>query len=82
MLLVTTFVKWSFFHRLIVPARHSYVKVRKAYFVAELPSLVIIFENSARLTLRRNYTYRAYSGNKFVSMSQEPLQRVVQERAV
>jgi len=43
MLLVTSFVKWSFFHRLIVPARHSYVKVRKAYFVAELPSQVIIF---------------------------------------
>jgi len=63
MLLVTSFVKWSFFHRLIVPARNSYVKVRTAYFVSELPSLAIIFENLTLLTWRRNCTYRAYSGN-------------------
>jgi len=63
MLLVTSFVNWSFFHRLIVPARHSYVKVRAEYFVNELPSLAIIFENLALFTWRRNCTYRAYSGS-------------------
>jgi len=63
MLLVTSFAKWSCLHRLIVPARHSYAKVRTAYFVTELPSLAIIFENLAILGEGIAHTERILATN-------------------